>query len=308
MILSHDLKAFLEVARRGSFAEAARALHITQPAASQRISNLEQRLETQLFLRGHRAVELTVAGKNLLRYAATVESIEQEALGQLTGGGNQGRSTSLHGVLRVGAFSSVSRSVVIPALADFLATNPGVQLDLRTREVWELERLLTTREVDIVLASRALGQKAVRATRLGTERNVLAEPRSGKVAQAYLDHDEFDDTTETFLRLQRPGALPSLRRHFVDDIEGVIKATAAGLGRSVVPRHLLAAIPELHEVPGLVPHEVPVYVCWHEEPEPSRLMRAGIDVLTAKAKDFLASRDDSPSAVSGARRPAPTKR
>lgn len=287
MMLSHDLRAFLEIARRGSFGEAAKALHVTQSAVSHRVASLEQRLEVQLFVRGKRRVELTAAGRSLLRYSAAVEAVEREALGLLFGG-RKDAGASLHGVLRVGAFSSVSRSVVIPALADFLSSHPGVQLDLRTREIFDLERLLSTHEVDLVITTRPPVQKAVRARRVGSECNVLVARRGAPCADAYLDHDEFDETTEAFLRLQKPGILPNLRRHYVDDIEGVLAAAIAGIGRAVVPRHLLASVPSLVELEGHVAYETPVYLCWHEEPEPPRLIRDAIEVLAQRMGDFLA--------------------
>ncbi|MGC9456666.1 MAG: LysR family transcriptional regulator [Halothiobacillaceae bacterium] len=64
-----QLLAFLAVAERGSFSAAARDLHLSQPAVSKRIRQLEQVLEHPLFDRiGHR-VQLTEAGRALLPVA-----------------------------------------------------------------------------------------------------------------------------------------------------------------------------------------------------------------------------------------------
>lgn len=66
------LQAFLEVAESESFTEAASALHLTQPAVSKRIANLEATLGCPLFDRIGRRVSLTRAGKALEPHARRV--------------------------------------------------------------------------------------------------------------------------------------------------------------------------------------------------------------------------------------------
>src|SRR6185295_1568623 len=60
-----DLRAFMAVAELGSFRAGADALHLSQPALSRRIANLEEELGVQLFERTTRRVSLTVAGREL---------------------------------------------------------------------------------------------------------------------------------------------------------------------------------------------------------------------------------------------------
>jgi LysR family pca operon transcriptional activator len=63
------LLCFLEIARQGSFAKAADAVAISQPAISKTLKELEDLLETRLFERGKSGVELTPAGVRFMRYA-----------------------------------------------------------------------------------------------------------------------------------------------------------------------------------------------------------------------------------------------
>ncbi len=69
---TQNLKAFVAVARSQSFSMAADKLHITQPAVSKRIHQLEQQLATLLFDRIGRQVSLTEAGRTLLPHAESI--------------------------------------------------------------------------------------------------------------------------------------------------------------------------------------------------------------------------------------------
>ena len=76
-----DLRAFATVGALGSFAAAAKALHLSQPALSRRISNLERMLGVRLFDRTTRSVELTGLGQRFLEQVGTlVEQLDRSVL------------------------------------------------------------------------------------------------------------------------------------------------------------------------------------------------------------------------------------
>ena len=108
---SLGLSAFQVCAQVGHFTKAAEQLSITQSALSQRIKNLERELETTLLVRDRTGVRLTETGSTLLRYCRLREALEVEAISQLKGGSKD----ELSGHIRIGGFSSVMRSVVLPA-------------------------------------------------------------------------------------------------------------------------------------------------------------------------------------------------
>jgi DNA-binding transcriptional LysR family regulator len=78
-----QLETFLTVAREGSFSNAARALHRTQPAVSQVIARLEETLGQALFDRSSRRVVLTDAGNALLEHAERLLNLRRAALADL---------------------------------------------------------------------------------------------------------------------------------------------------------------------------------------------------------------------------------
>lgn len=129
------LRAFLEVARHGSFTGAARALGWTQSAVSRQIASLEQALGgAPLFDRLPRGVRPTEAGRVLVPYAESVAealrgaALDLAALREVAGGR-----------LRFGAFPSADATLVPHALAAFGTRHPGVRV---TREEGLTPRLL----------------------------------------------------------------------------------------------------------------------------------------------------------------------
>src|SRR5512134_1736085 len=74
-----QLRTFAAVAKHGSFVRAAHELHLTPPAVSMQIKELEDEVGLPLFDRGARAVSLTMTGEYLLVYVRRVLSTLKEA-------------------------------------------------------------------------------------------------------------------------------------------------------------------------------------------------------------------------------------
>lgn len=125
----NGLRAFLAVADRQSFSKAAEQLHITQPAVSKRVAALESQLNTALFDRISRKVQLTEAGEALLpRARALVVELEdcRRALSRLTG-----PDGAVSGRLSVATSHHIGLHRLPPVLRQYVAEYPDVELDLR---------------------------------------------------------------------------------------------------------------------------------------------------------------------------------
>ena len=109
---SNQLDAFMAVAELLNFTKAADKLHITQSALSQRILNLESELQTTLFIRDRSGLKLTEQSFDLIRYCQSRMTLEDEFINSL----KSKNSKDLAGVLKIGGFSSVMRSVIQPSL------------------------------------------------------------------------------------------------------------------------------------------------------------------------------------------------
>jgi len=120
-----QLRVFIRVAQSGGFTVAADQLGLPRPTASLAIQQLETRLGTRLFNRTTRRVSLTQDGEALLERAITLvadsEDLEQQFRPQ---------AKALTGRLRVDLPSRIARRQVAPALPDFFACHPGIEVDL----------------------------------------------------------------------------------------------------------------------------------------------------------------------------------
>ena len=284
---SVQIESFMKLARELNFSRAAESLHITQPALTKRIQSLEETLGQALFVRLHGGLELTESGRVLQRYGAMVEHQESELLGSLVGGGADGQA--LGGFFRIASFSSALRSVIMPALGVLLRANPPLACQIFKTEVNELHDWLTDGKVDFVVSLAECERMGVENMQIGVERNVLIESvRYQGREDCYIDHEPRDNFTEKFFLSQTGATVPKMLRAYFDDIYGLIDAVSEGIGRAVVPVHLVKPEHQVRAVPGYRPFEVPVVLQFHQQPYYTRLQRAVIDTLTRECPGLLA--------------------
>jgi DNA-binding transcriptional LysR family regulator len=271
------LDAFAEVARQKSFSAAAKKLNVTQSALSQRVLNLEEEIGFTLFVRDPAGVRLTELGQKLLRYCQSKELLETEFLSGLR---TQDQKT-LGGVIRIAGFSSVTRSVILPALAELVRSHPLLELDLRTNELRELPQLLATGATDFIVLNQPLEKQGLTSHLLGYELNVLIQGTGKNAAEdVYLDHDEEDSMTHDFFRHQGRKN-PPLKRRYLDEIYAIVDGVRLGLGRAVIPKHLIEGAKGIEIVSGLKPLRTPVYLCYYTQAYYSRLQTAVIEKLVS---------------------------
>lgn len=139
------LRCFLETARLGSLSAAADALHVSQPAASKTIRELEEILGTRLFDRSGRRLVLTAAGKVYQTHAGTAIA-DLERAQKLVLSPPRERPRIHAGVLPTAATGLVPRA----ALA-FRRDNPDVVIDITTGPNWLLLSLLREGQLDLVV-------------------------------------------------------------------------------------------------------------------------------------------------------------
>jgi DNA-binding transcriptional LysR family regulator len=122
----HSLNAFLEVARRRSFAAAARALGVSPSALSQAVQKLEARLGVPLLNRTSRSVATTEAGQRLLEDAGPALALALDALKAVSE-----RSGEIAGHLRLSVPTAAVTMVLDRLLPAFVARHPQIEIEVR---------------------------------------------------------------------------------------------------------------------------------------------------------------------------------
>lgn len=142
-----QLRAFLVVADARHFRLAAERLHLTQPAVSRHIAQLEQQLDIRLFDRNTREVGLTAAGERL-RWALTRVLDELDAVLAQT----HAESEGLRGTVRVAAGPTPSAELMPQCIARCARDYPDIHLVSRDRIQVEVIDAVRAGEIDLGLA------------------------------------------------------------------------------------------------------------------------------------------------------------
>ncbi len=120
------LKVFHTVARLLSFTKAAEALHMTQPAVTFQVRQLEEYFNTRLFDRTHNKVNLTPAGERVSEFAERIFDLYSEmenSVRDLTG--------EISGALTIGASTTIAEYMLPALLGEFKNRYPDINLRLK---------------------------------------------------------------------------------------------------------------------------------------------------------------------------------
>ena len=186
-----QLKAFVTVAKHLSFVRAAEELHLTPPAISLQVSQLEREVGLPLFERRGKTVSLTMPGEYLLVYARRMLGTQKEAEDAMAGlrGAQTGRIT-------IGMVST-AKYFLPRLLARFREEHRGVDLRMAIGNRERLIAQLRDAEVDLAVMGRPPKDLDVRAEQFATQPHaIVASPLHRlaglrEIAPAMLAGEEF---------------------------------------------------------------------------------------------------------------------
>jgi DNA-binding transcriptional LysR family regulator len=267
-------KAFLALIRRKTFSAASEYLGITQAALSIRIQRLEEELQHTLIIRSKSGATLTEAGKKMLSYCEMIEGLEREFLDDFIEDAKE-----LKGTIRLGTFSTVGRSIVLPVFKDFLRNYPSIQFSYLMKELNELPDLLLSSELDFIFLDRPLTKEGIESIYLGDEDYVLiSSVLHASNKDIFLNHDERDMMSyRYFQHLGQP--VKQLKRKFLDEIYSVIDGVAEGWGVSVLPEHLIKNDKRIKVINPKKKLSSPVYICFRAKSYYPRVFQTALELL-----------------------------
>lgn len=143
MFLDH-LKVFYIAATKKNFSETAKVLHLSQPSVSLQIKHLEEYLNTSLFDRSTKKMELTDAGKLLYQYAEQIIELVNVAEKELAL-----LSDTIHGDLRLGASMTIGEYLLPYHLSAFIKKYPKVHIKMKIDNSHQIIDKLLSGEIDL---------------------------------------------------------------------------------------------------------------------------------------------------------------
>jgi DNA-binding transcriptional LysR family regulator len=236
------LGTFLAVADNGSFRKAAEQQHLSLPAVSMQVKQLEERLGVALFQRTTRRVELTREGEQLVIAARKAMAEIDGALAQL-----QQTAQVQQGQLAFACVPSVAGSRLPALLVDFARQYPGIAVRVRELALPELLEAVRRREVDFGIGPQQEKKGELEFSPIFVDEYVALVPASSPAAAkpaitlrelaklpllALSGGSQFHHELADVLKAQ--GLSPDLNYEFTH-VSTLVAMAEAGLGVGVLP-------------------------------------------------------------------------
>jgi DNA-binding transcriptional LysR family regulator len=163
------LQAFVTVARLNSFTRSAKVLHLSQPALTKQIRQLEETLGLQLFDRDTRTVALTRIGRDL---SPVIDQLLREIEEVLFNASELAAKN--RGIVRVAALPSLCATMLPAAVVRFREIHPGVSIALRDVVAERVVTMVKSEEVDFGVGTPFGKDTEIRFSKLLSDRMVAA--------------------------------------------------------------------------------------------------------------------------------------
>ncbi len=295
-----QLKVFEAVARHLSFSRAAEELHLTQPAVSMQVKQLEEQAGLPLTEMVGKKVFLTAAGDEVARHARRIAQQLREASEALDAikGVRGGR-------LSIGVIST-AKYFAPRLLAEFRRRKPGIELNLRVHNRETVVRQLADNEIDLAIMGQPPQEFTTVAEAFADHPLVIVAPPDHpladrkEVAPALLNEETF------LIREPGSGTRATMERYFSDvgivprqvtemvGNETIKQAVMAGLGLAFISAHTVSLECEVGRLVKLPVTGTPVIRRWfvvhRAEKELLPVAETFKDFLLAEAPGLMADR------------------
>jgi DNA-binding transcriptional LysR family regulator len=241
-----QLRVFVEVADRLHMTQAAAALNLTQSTASAAIHALETRLDTALFDRIGKRLELTEAGRVLLPEAKAILSKvlgAEQALAELRG--------LLRGRLRLWASQTIGGYWLPPYLYRFHDAHPGVTIELQIANSLQVSRAVLSGDADLGFVDGEIDEPVLVQVSVAVDQLVVVVAKSHELAMrktvefddlrgaSWVLHEKGAGTRQVFEKALRQSGVDPAELNVVMELpsnETVRSLVEAGAGVTVLPR------------------------------------------------------------------------
>jgi DNA-binding transcriptional LysR family regulator len=238
------LQVFHTVARLLSFTKAAETLHMTQPAVTFQVRQLEDYFNTRLFDRTHNRISLTQAGERVFEYSERILDLYGEmdnSVRELTG--------EISGVLMLGASTTIAEYMLPEMLGAFKKKYPNLVVRLKVGNTDGVVQMIENNVIDLGIVEAPVLNKKLQVELCRNDELVLVvppkHPLAGKtsvslkeiVQYPYIWREEGSGTREVIRdQLEHAGINPDDLDVVMElgSLEAVKGAVEAGIGMTIL--------------------------------------------------------------------------
>ena len=170
-MIDRRLQVFHAVAELKSFTRAGRRLHMTQPAVTSQIRQIEEHFNTRLFDREHTRIELTAAGRQVEKYAKRILALYSEMNGSL-----RELTDDMAGTLLLGASMTIAEYDLPRLLVRFKQRFPEVNVHLLMSNTDGIVQMVVENRIDLGLVEGPVHNRSLAVRRYDIDRLVVALP------------------------------------------------------------------------------------------------------------------------------------
>lgn len=207
------LRYFVTVAEELNITRAASLLNISQPPLSQQLKNLEEELDTVLFVRGKRQLTLTESGQMLYQRAKDILSLSEKTEAEI-----RSLKAGMTGTVSIGLVEGMAPDIAAEWFAGFLTEHPGVRFRILDGNSDDLIEKMRGGLIGLAVITAPYDQQLLNSFQVGQERMVALMRRDHPLAAREGDSLEIEDL------LPEPLIVPSRKAH-IDTIRRWFRKT-----------------------------------------------------------------------------------
>ncbi|WP_455218260.1 selenium metabolism-associated LysR family transcriptional regulator [Kaarinaea lacus] len=238
------LQVFQTVARLLSFTKAAEELHMTQPAVTFQVRQLEEQFNTRLFDRTHNRISLTEAGQRVYECAEKIFELYAQmdnSVRELTG--------DISGVLIIGASTTIAEYMLPALLGDFKQKYPDIVVRLKVANSDGIVTMVENNTIDLGVVESPVNNKNLVVEECRTDHLVLIVPPGHPLANEevvpveriaeypFICREEGSGTREVMIESLHSAGVSTSDLHIameLGSLEAIKGAVEAGMGVSVL--------------------------------------------------------------------------
>ncbi|MCR5108313.1 MAG: LysR family transcriptional regulator [Lachnospiraceae bacterium] len=224
--------------------KAARTLHMTQPAVSLAIKELEQYYGVRLFDRIGRRLKITDTGTHFLQYAIHISDLFEDMETGL-------RDWDSKGILRIGASITIGSRFMPSYVTAFSEICPGIDVRVSVEQSDLLEKKILTNELDLALIEGIPhDQRIISEAYMEDHLSVICSSKKGYKEGQLLSKEEFKD--QRFLLRERGSGTREVFENVINregihvspawesmSTSALINAVISGLGIAILPERII---------------------------------------------------------------------